>query len=173
MKDYLFYLCGVSLLLSLAACNPTTSQLPQDFELNLDWNTGALPPQYRYEYRIHIDAQGSGTFYYHPGYEETAANDWQAEFSLSHKQIEELYRYLQDNNLLRGDWEMGQPLMGGKGTGLHIIVAGEEFMIPSVSELSQADRETVNQAIDTINNLIPDDIWNEMKVRQADYESSF
>ena len=173
MKPCLVLLLGVTLLLSLAACNAVSNQLPQDFNLYQSWNTGALPPQYVYTYSINIDTQGTGEFVYHPGYEADTADDWHTNFSLSSQQMDDLYQYLLEHDLMRSVWEEGQPLIGGKGTSLQITAGGEIFEVPSVSELTQADRETVNDAIDYINGLVSQDIWGEMEARQKIYEEEF
>jgi hypothetical protein len=161
------------LLIGAAACSGRANTRPEDFSLSLYWNTGALPPQYRYSYSINLQSTGQGIFEYQAGYEKDEEHYWQADFSLSDNQMDTLYRYLLDNDLLRSDWQTGRPLMGGKGTGIDISANGENFSIPSVSELEQKERDVVQETIEAINELVPQEIWNEMDARQDAYENNY
>ena len=167
------YLLLLFLVFFFIGCQRSEHEVPHDFYIQLDWNTGALPPQYYYTYSVSIDSLGNGTFSYHPGYEDDISNDWKTGFSLAEEQVDDLYKYLDENDLLRNDWQSGQPLLGGKGTGITITTDGRQYAIPSVSELAEKDRRVVNNAIDFVNSLVEQDIWDEMETRQEAYEQAY
>lgn len=158
---------------SITACVSKTNERPEDFSLSLYWNTGALPPQYHYSYSINIQPAGEGVFEYQAGYDEDEEHHWLTDFSLDESQLDTLYQYLSDNSLLRSDWQTGHPLIGGQGTSINIHSNGKDFNIPSISELEQKEREVVEKAVDVINELVPQEIWNEMNARQDAYENNF
>ena len=173
MERYQIFQVAFFTLFVLSACLPVFHERPQDFSIQLDWNTGALPPQYHYAYSISIDHHGNGNFSYHPGYEDNTENDLQKEFSLATDQMDDLYAYMKENGLLRKTWETGQPLMGGKGTSIIITAEGKEYAIPSVSKLMEEDRDLVNEAIDYIGSFVSSEIWEEMETRQKSYEDMY
>ncbi len=172
MRLRFFYLI-FPFIFGLTACLSLPLERPQDLSLQLDWNTGALPPRYHYSYSIRIDSQGNGEFDYHPGYKDDTKNDLHEEFSLSAAQMDALYQYLLDNKLIRSSWETDRQLIGGKGTSINIVADGKEYTVPSVSELRDDDRDLVYKAIDYINSLVPDDIWEEKEARQKAFEDSY
>ena len=163
----------IIMLFSLTACTSKTNERPEDFSLSLYWNTGALPPQYHYSYSINIQPTGEGAFEYQAGYEVNEEHHWLADFSLDESQLDTLYQYLFDNGLLRSDWQTGHPLMGGQGTSIEINANGEKFSIPSVSDLEKTELKIVQAAIETINEIIPQEIWDEMNARQDAYEKGY
>ena len=168
---------GVLLILLTSiftACAAEPVQRPEDFSLTFGWNTGALPPQYFYSYTISVEPDGTGKLTYQPGYQlDNTENFWQTEFNLTNKQMDDLYQYLLDNDLLRSSWKEGEILLGSSGTSISITANGKEFLVPSISKLQQADRLLVNAAMDYIHSLVPQDIWDEMDARQQKYEAEF
>lgn len=173
MNRLFLYMFLVMFLFFCSGCSNTSPERPSDFCISLDWNTGALPPQYYYSYTIEIQPSGEGVFVYQAGYEGDESLRWQTGFMLDGKQMDDLYTFLRENDLLRSKWAEGQPLLGGSGTSIRITADGKEFLIPSISELEQDDRKTVQKAIDTINQLVPQEIWDEMNARQDAYENSY
>jgi hypothetical protein len=146
---------------------------PKDFSLVLEWDTGALPPEYHYQYTITIGPGPQGEFAYHPGYEENPSLAWITSFEVDENDLQSLYLYLKENNILRNRWETGQPLLGGQGTRVIIDAFDQRYIIPSISEVSTKERELVEQTIELIRTYLPEHIWTEMEQRQTDYESSF
>lgn len=161
------------LFVSATACSASSNRHPSDMNLTFNWNTGSLPPQYHYSYTITIQPDGNGSLDYQPGYEPDEATRWQTEFSLTGKQMDALYGYLIENDLLRTTWNLGEPLLGGSGTSLVVTADGKEYTVPSISELQPDDRKLMEAAIDTIKNLLPQSIWDELDARQEAYEAGF
>jgi len=54
-----------------------------------------------------------------------------------------------------------------------VTAGGKEYAVPSISELQPEDRKRMEAAIDTIKNLLPQSIWDELDERQEAYESGF
>lgn len=171
MKNYLFLI--VILLVFLSSCSRMPDNYPQDFSLVLEWDTGALPPEYHYQYTITIGPGPQGEFSYHPGYEYNASLAWTTPLEITEVDLQSLYAYLGDNNILRNRWESSQPLLGGQGTRIVIDAFGQQYVVPSVSEVSPKERELVEKTIEMIRTYVPGNIWSEMERRQAEYESSY
>ena len=148
--------------------------MPDDFSLSFNWNTGALPPKYYYAYVITIGPGPQGEFEYISGYDSSIeSNRWITSFSVSKDEIEELYTYLKNPNIFRTRWKTGRGLTGGSTTSLIITAYGKEYQIPSISELEDADRILVEEAMDLIRGYVPESIWEEMNDRQTQYEESY
>jgi hypothetical protein len=157
----------------LSSCAGMSDTYPGDFSLVLEWDTGALPPEYHYQYTITIGPGPQGEFVYHPGYEVTAESTWITSFEITETDLQSLFDYLKENNILRNQWQSGQPLMGGQGTIITITAFDQQYLVPSVSAVSQSERGLVEQTIEVIRAFVPEHIWTEMEQRQTDYESSF
>jgi len=155
-------------------CEAKESQIPDDFSLSLDWNTGALPPKYHYTYVITIGPGTKGEFEYSSGYDNSdKSNRWVAPFTLSKDTFEELYRYLKNQDIFRNSWKTGRGLIGGSTTSLIIAAHGKEYQIPSISELKDEDKILVGEVMDVIRGYVPESIWEEMNDRQVQYEESY
>lgn len=161
-------------LIVLSACSKPAAERPPDFSLVFEWDTGALPPQYHYAYVIRIEPDGTGELVYSPGYEPlTQPGAWRAAFTLSPDQMDHLFALLRGGNMLRSDWQTGQPLVGGQGTRISITADGNTYVVPSVSVLSQSERETVEKVMEGIRSFVPAGIWEEMEARQSQFEADF
>jgi hypothetical protein len=155
-------------------CGAKEPQMPDDFSLSFDWNTGALPPKYHYTYGITIGPGTQCEFEYISGYDSSVeSNRWITPFTLSKDALEELYRYLKNQEIFRASWETGRGLIGGSTTSLIITAYGKEYQIPSISELEGADKKLVEEAMDMIRGYVPESIWEEMNDRQARYEEGY
>lgn len=168
MRPLIFSLLLLGVLLS--SCGKLPEARPSDFSLVLEWDTGALPPEYHYAYTIAIGPGAQGEFTYQPGYEEKDENFWLMPFEISEARLQSLYTWLRDNDLMRRKWNAGQPLLGGQGTAILINAFGAQYLVPSISEINQSDRELVEKAIEEIRACVPAEIWREMEKRQAVYE---
>ena len=156
------------------SCGAKEIQMPDDFSLSFDWNTCALPPKYHYAYVITIGPGHQGEFEYVPDYDNSGeSNRWITSFSLSKDALEELYTYLKGQDIFRASWKTGRGLIGGSTTSLIITAYGKEYQIPSISELEDADRILVEEAMDLIRGYVPESIWEEMNDRQTQYEESY
>ena len=155
-------------------CGAKESQMPDDFGLSFNWNTGALPPKYHYAYVITIGPGPQGEFEYSSGYESSGkSNQWIAPFTLTKDELEELYLYLENQDAFRTSWKTGRGLIGGSTTSLIITAYRKEYQIPSISKLEDADKILVEEAMDVIRGYVPESIWEEMNDRQTRYEESY
>ncbi|MDO9546327.1 MAG: hypothetical protein Q7J07_06210 [Pelolinea sp.] len=155
-------------------CGGKQSPMPEDFGLSFNWNTGTLPPQYRYEYVITIGPGMQGELDFIPGYEGAQDSErWVTPFEISREELENLYAFIADNDLLRARWNTGRELIGGSTTSLIFTAFGKEYQVPSISELEGKDKQLVESAMDAIRGVVPEMIWEEMNDRQVQYENSF
>ena len=157
-----------------AGCAGGDVPIPDDFALSFAWNTGSLPPKYHYGYVITIGPGAQGELDYSPGYSGKNDKDhWVASFTLTDMQLEELYAYLRDQNIIHSNWDSGDPLIGGSMTSLIITAYGKESYIPSISKLKGEELERVEAALEVIRGYVPEEIWLEMKMRQMRFEENF
>ena len=171
----LFSIVIVSWLAMLTVgCGGEQPITPEDFGLSFYWNTGALPPQYRYEYVITIGPGLQGELDFIPGCESAQGSEqWATSFEISSEEQEEIYTFFTENDLLRTRWNTGRGLIGGSTTSLLLTAFGKEYQIPSISELETEDRQLVELAMDAVRGVVPETIWEEMNNRQAEYENNY
>jgi len=109
-------------------CGAKEPQVQADFSLIFEWTTGALPPKYHYAYVITIGPGTQGEFEYSSGYDSSGkSNRWIAPFTLSEDALEELHRYLENQDIFRTSWTTGRGLIGGSTTSLIITAYGKEY----------------------------------------------
>ncbi len=170
-KTFIFLIFIITVL---ASCTPKQDTTPSDFSLTLAWNTGSLPPEYTYSYEIVIGPGLEGTLAYQFGYDsEDEVNAYSSSFPLAQEQLDELYTYFLDQDILRSDWEEGEGMLGSPGSSLTIIADGIEYAVPSLSDLTSADYALVEEAIDKIKAIVPADLWEEMEARRQIYEDEY
>ena len=174
MRAFISIGCIIGLAALTAGCAGGQPAMPDDFGLSLNWNTGALPPQYRYEYVITIGPGAQGELDFLPGYDGASGSErWVVPFEISRAELENVYAYFADNDLLRARWNTGRELIGGSTTSLIVTAFGKEYQIPSISELQGEDKQLVEKAMDAIRAVVPETIWEEMNDRQAEFENNF
>jgi len=166
--------CGMQTGATMQDFSVQSGTTPQDFSGILHWNTGALPPQYTYSYTVAIGPGLRGSLEYQPDYgDEGAAYHWKEEFSLSQQDLDDLYATLQELGMLRHEWELGETAEGSPGSGLVITSYGEEYRVPSISQLSRAEMKNVEAAIEAVRIAVPQEIWDEMNSRQENYAMNY
>jgi hypothetical protein len=179
-KKILYNLFLLLLLLVLTqififpGCRQANKNTPEDFEVSMNYDVGALPPQYHYYYKIKIGPDGQCLFEYQPGYgEPPAPQAWQSSFNLSQDQLDNLYGLLVDNNFFRKIWEEGEVSCGSDSTSIEIKAGSKIFKIPSDSSLRSGDASKVREVAKFIKELVPQKIWSEMQAMQQDFENSY
>lgn len=151
-------------IIVLAACSPIAETRTDDFGLYYYWNTGALPPEYYYQYEIEIGPDGSGVLTYQKGYEENEEQSKVFSFQVDVEQWDEFYSWLQTNRILRSNWKESEDVVvGGSTTSVKLQAAGLKYIIPSVSVLSQRERTTFYELEEQIEKLVPAEIWEQIK----------
>ena len=161
------------LIASVSGCTFTDAEMPDDFALVFSWNTGALPPKYRYDYIITIGPGEQGEFDFIPGYgDDKDPNRWTTSFDLTQAELKALFTYFQDNGFLNKKWEGGVERVGGSGSAIILTAFGTDHLIPSISTLEGAELKKVEDAQSFIRTFVPDAIWEEMEARQQAFEAS-
>jgi len=168
----------ITLLLAIMLINTTecteSKEYSEDLTVKMYWDTGTLPPEYYYYYRITIGPGYTGVFEYQPGYGKPPAPDvWMANFKVSQNQLDYLYQLLIENNLFKDEWEKTEIAYGGSFISITIISGGREYKIPSNTELKKEDIAIIYIVLDYLKEIVPSDTWKEMNKRQIQFEESF
>lgn len=161
------------LLFCFTACVTMPEKYPDDFSLVLEWDTGALPPEHHYQYTVALGPGPQGEFVYHPGYEASAENTWITPFLVNIGDLQSLFNYLRENDVLRKNWQKGVPLLGGQGTSIIITAFDQQYLVPGISEVNQNERGLVEQTIEEIRSYVPAEVWAEMELKQSEYERNY
>ena len=172
MRVFWLVLLGTVLLLNTAACSNADLKMPEDFSLVFAWDTGALPPEFRYDYVITIGPGAQAEFEYVPGYGDKNDPDfWVTSFEISEYQLISIFEYFNNNNFFRTKWKSGEIRVGGSNTSMIITAFGKDTRIPSISELDGEDLRKVQAAHEFVRQFVPQGVWDEMERRQVEYES--
>ena len=162
-KGFLNILVLVGIFM-LAACSLIAETRTDDFTLYFYWNTGALAPEYFYQYEIEIDPDGKGVLTYQKGYEEDEGQNEVFTFQVEEEQWDDFYLWLRTNKILRSNWKESEDiLVGGSTTSVKIQAGGKKYIIPSVSVLSSNDRTAYYALEEQIEQLVPSEIWEQIK----------
>jgi len=155
-----------------SGCYSEKKEIPADFSLTYQWDSGSLPPQYHYTYTIQLDAQGNGIFTHQSSYEgEGAPPPWVIDFQVEQGKIQQLYKLILDKDLLRSGWEEGDLLLGAQYRILQIVENGRVYQVPSDASMRESDRKAVGIVYEQIESFVSATIWEEMNRRQEEYES--
>ena len=174
MDTVIFVIAMTGLVMLIVGCGGKQSVRPEDFNLSFYWDSGALPPQYRFEYVITIGPGTQGELDFLPGYENAEGSErWVTSFVVSSEALENLYTYFAGNDLLRSRWNTGRGLIGGSTTSLIVRAFGNETQIPCISELKEEDKHLVEQAMDVVRRAVPESVWEEMTTRQKEFENNY
>ena len=87
--------------------------------------------------------------------------------------MKDLYTYLENQDVFRERWETRRKLIGGSTTSLDVSVHGREYQVPNISEIKDADKEQVEEIMDSIREYVPESIWEEVADRQAQKEKGY
>ena len=173
MRKIIKFLLVLTIMLGSASCGPRFKKMPDDFSIQVSWNNGSLPPEFRNEYVFSIGPGPQGEFEHIPGYvDEGDPNRWVQALDISESNLEYLYDYVIRKNLLRANWETGQQLIGGSDGRVIITADGEEYRLPRLSALQGSDLSTVKGAMTIFRAYVPAEVWDEMEQRQAQYQAS-
>jgi len=174
MRPYFSIIVMVAFAVLTIGCGGSLEGRPEDFGLTFYWDTGALPPQYRYQYVITIGPGTQGELDFVPGYEKAQGSErWVTSFEISSEALEGVYSFFTDNGLLRARWKTGRGLIGGSTTSLIVKAFGKETRIPSLSDLMEEDKQLIMGAMDAVREVVPEEIWDEMNARQMEFENNF
>jgi len=147
---------------------------PQDFSVQLRWNTGSLPPPYNYSYGIYCGPGLSGRFEYQGGYGlPEMPKPWTTDFEVSSGIMDDLYMLIEKNDFFRDRWEKSEPSIGGSYKIITIDANGINYKIPPDFELKHEDVQKINEVADYINSIVPKTIWEEMQRQQSEIEKSY
>jgi len=159
-------------LLLLAACGSgAVSGPPTDFSLRYAWREGSLPPPYHYEYNITLAADGSGAMQLVPDYPGPGVPVWEAPFTLSAAEVEQLHARLIAQDLVREGWQaLDTPPVGGSSATLEVRHDGRTITIPAFPLERQQRRAAASFA--AVEAIVPQTIRDDLEQRRAAYEAA-
>ena len=165
------------LLFGLAGCNRSPGSgpagigdKPDDFSISLNWATGPMPdPRMHYSYSIQVGPTGEGRLHYQSG---DKSLELDVPFAVSEENLKQLYTFCYDNGVFKNTREAGKPLDGGPDLSITIQSGGNSYFFTTVSELSENQRNIAYAIADQVQEMVPNDLWNEMNQLQLDYEAA-
>lgn len=174
MRLLTFFSASIVLILLIIGCTSMPAEMPDDFAITFSWNTGSLPPRYRYDYVITIGPGAQGEFDYVPGYgEENDPNRWVTAIAITQDDLQTLYVYFREQGFFDAKWVKPEAeRIGGSTTSLILTAFGKDHLVPSISALEGTELNKVEAAQDFVRLFVPDAIWEEMEARQAAYEAA-
>jgi hypothetical protein len=174
MQKMAAFFAFIFMAVLMTGCATTKAEMPDDFALTFSWNTGTLPPRYRYDYVITIGPGAQGEFDFVPGYgDENDANRWVTSFDVTQEDLRALYAYFRDQGFFDARWGNNDlERIGGSTTSLILTAFGKNHPVPSISALDGANLSKVEDAQDFIRQFVPDAVWDEMDFRQTAFEAS-
>jgi hypothetical protein len=175
MRPFFVLILSLTAMSVVCGCAQQDPFLPDDFSLSFSWNNGSLPPQYHYDYVITIGPGPQGEFDFVPGYEdENDPNRWVVPFTVSEGQLQEIFTYFNERGFFGEKWKItGEPMVGGSSISLILTAFGLEHRVPDTNTLESEDRLRVEMVQDFIRAYVPETIWEEMQVRQQNYEAGY
>ena len=174
MKNTRLTLSLLVWLAFLSACARVPAERPADLSLSFSWDTGSLPPQYRYEYVIIIGPGGQGQLVYQLGYggmESPETLRRVSDFTLTEAELETLYTFLKENGVFDTKWKTGEPMMGGSGSSLIVTAFEKVYRMPSISELSNTQQAQADTIFEGVREYVPQAIWDEMAAWRDEYQA--
>jgi hypothetical protein len=147
---------------------------PEDFSLRLYYDTGPLPTAYFYYYSIDIGPGNVGLFEFLPGRGEPSAPPvYLEEFTVSTKDLDTLYSYFKENNVLKNDWQQEESLDGAPNISLAVTANGQLYRTGQIPELASEDYRTANNAFEYVIGVVPQEIWSKMQDMQDRFIESY
>ncbi len=158
--------------LLLAACGKVVMN-GNDLTVDLSWYSGSLPAPYAHSYVVKLSPDGSGLLEYYPGCSDSTSQDWAAPFSVESGQIDTLFNSLKELGAFRpeSEWKTSEELTdGGPGSRLTVTAGDRKYNIPDLTEAHPDDYAAVEKAIEAVRLVVPRELWDEMNMRQLEYE---
>jgi hypothetical protein len=164
----------------LAACGDTpagptptaaSSQPPQDFSVVYEWREGSLPPPYHYEYTVKVGPGTEGTMALRPDYPSDNVPTWTESFAVTGEQMQQLYKTVVDEKLLRDPWPQSDDISVGGSTQWAVITSGDKQAQTPIEPLV-GDRAMLNAFYDQVKSLVPKATWDKLMAQREEYKNA-
>lgn len=150
------------LVLFLTGCSSQSNS--NDFWFDYKWMGPQVPAPEHYEYNIFVREDGEGSLSYYPDYMmETVSEDklWKRDFVVSQSDMDSLYQVMKDSNVFTEKYSIEESVNFREGYGT--LSANDKT--GSYFVKIHKDLEVVLLSLeDKIKNIIPEEIWQEMKL---------
>ena len=185
MKIIIF---AILLLSNLYSCSNSQNQVSDNpvgwASVQLFYECGPLPPQYRYDYSISINRDGIGNFACNLGYDKSLPAIIY-NFKLSNDSLEILDKAIKESNVLTEKIEAMPENMhpiGGSTYKVRIILPGQKGdsltdRPPRVIETPEFPLEKYKPALeklyDAIKTTVPKSYWDDLELKKKEFEANY
>jgi hypothetical protein len=148
------------------------SSVPADFSVEYQWIAGSMPPPYHYEFMIRIKASGQGEVIYWPDYSGGGTPEWKEDFTVTQKQLEQLYQVMESNGLFSEEWQAQERhIVGGSHEFMNVTANGKKIKVPAFVTSEQTER--IKTIYASIRAIPPKAIWDKMGAQRQVYMDSY
>jgi hypothetical protein len=155
------------LFLGLYSCGekkPMENTAP-DYDLVYHWSEGSLPPQYYYNFEVHLSSGGTDSVEYYFGYSDSVY--YSAQFSLSEEQEKALDSLLAAFDVTKQRSKLDDPPVGGSYSYLEGTVSGKSAAVPAFAE----DYKELETLYKFIRSLIPESVVTTAGEKHKEYNT--
>lgn len=144
------------------------SKRPDDLVINLYYDTGPVPDDHYYSYSITIGPGSSGVLEFTKAGQAFAEKE-QENFTLDEKDLDKLYSYLLENNILRNDWKSAESLDGAPNMSISVSTGSTSYHTGQIPELVSDDCRIAENAFEHLLGYVPEELIKEMHSVQIAY----
>lgn len=139
--------------------------MPADFTGTVDYGNGSVPPPYHYEWRVRFD-EATATVEWTPGYEEP--EPWRHSVDIDDAKRERLYEMLREADAFTFDDNTDEGIVGGSTGSAELVADGKTYDTGSLGT-SRAGQRVLDDVVAAVEELVPADVWAEMKDKQDEW----
>ncbi|CRK56449.1 hypothetical protein [Alloactinosynnema sp. L-07] len=163
------FLLAVVLLVT-AGCSPSLpSAMPDDFTATVEYETGSLPPRYRYEWRLTLTVT-EATVSWKPGYDKSTP-PWTTTVPVTREARATFYDRLRSSGGLQASSSNSDGMTGGSTGSVHATVDGETYDSAELG-LSRDSRGLLETVEDAAKDLVPASVWADFDRKQDEWGKS-
>lgn len=157
------------LLLAVAGCahraGPGVDDrvMPDDFAGTVTYENGSVEPRYHYRWRVTFD-ESTAVVEWRPGYDEDVS-PWRETVDITGDQRSRLYGRLRDLGLFDMPDATDDGMVGGPVGSVEVTARGRTYDPGSLGG-SEDSARLLKSAADAVRDLVPEDVWDEMRDRQ-------
>lgn len=185
MKILIFVILFLSNLYSCSNSQNQVTENPVDWvSVQLFYECGPLPPQYRYDYSISINMDGTGNFACNLGYDKSVPAIIYS-FKLSNDTIDMLDKAIKESKVLTEKIESMPENMhpiGGSISKVRIILPGQKGdsltdRPPKVIETPEFPveryKKDLEKLYDAVKSSVPKIYWDDLELKRKEFEANY
>jgi len=176
MKNKIIFLFVLTSLI-LSSCLRSQEYSTDDWtKIEYFYENGSLPPPYHYEYMITIMKDLKGTVKFLLGYDDGKSPVLNYEFTFTNEQLEILNKSIKKSKVLtdqRNSFRYEELTEGGSSMSLKITVVTDKTEVLEFNRYVEGKyKDGFEKLLASINNLVPENVWNEFKQKKEEQENS-